>query len=86
MHSVLYSRVLFVKSEKAFSKALQLAPKDRMIIYSFAVTLSIKLRLLLFDAGATVQELEKCRLAIRQRERDHQVIFEAEQAKAVASG
>lgn len=67
----LCSRALFAKAEAVFTKALQFAPKDKVIIYSFAVCLSIKLRLLLFDTGATLQDLDKTRFAIRERERLH---------------
>jgi hypothetical protein len=67
----LCSRALFAKAEAVFTKALQFAPKDKVIIYSFAVCLSIKLRLLLFDTGATLQDLDKTRFAIRERERQH---------------
>ena len=67
----LCSRALFAKAEAVFTKALKLAPKDKVIIYSFAVTLSIKLRLVLFDTGASLQDLDKTRFAIRERERLH---------------
>jgi|LauGreDrversion2_3_1035106.scaffolds.fasta_scaffold102943_1 hypothetical protein len=64
----LCSRALFAKAEAVFTKALQFAPKDKVIIYSFAVSLSIKLRLLLFDAGATLQDLDNTRVTIRERD------------------
>jgi len=66
-----HDRSLFAKAEGMFAKALQQAPKDTAVIYSFAVTLSIKLRLQLYEAGATIQELEKSHEAIRTLEHEH---------------
>jgi len=43
-------------------------------MYSFAVMLSIKLRLLLFDAGSAIHGLDTCRLTIRSREKANQVV------------
>ena len=59
---------LFAASEIAFLKALRLAPRDRAVMTGFAVGLSIKLRLLLFNAGATLKDLDLCRNTVRNQE------------------